>query len=150
MAYWEWQSSYELGISAIDNQHKKLVYYINELCSALATKNRKQVASVLEGIIEHTTSHFAFEEQLMSEAGYEMIESHKKTHAAFAAVIDRYKASFDEGYDVAGQLMAEIQIWLTYHITNDDSDYKECVKKMLSCKVAQNINGKSWFKTLFR
>jgi hemerythrin len=95
MAYWEWKPSYELGITTIDNQHKKLVYYINELCSAIATKERARVASILNGIVEHTTLHFALEERLMSEAGYEMLESHKKAHEAFAAAINKYKTSFD-------------------------------------------------------
>ncbi|MDR2100866.1 MAG: bacteriohemerythrin [Campylobacteraceae bacterium] len=155
MAYWNWQRSYELGISVIDNQHKRLVQYINELCAALTTKERRKIASVLAGITEYTTLHFAFEERLMEEAGYEKIESHKKTHAAFVATINRYKKAFEEGYDISGQLMAELQIWLTYHISNDDMDYRNCVKKILANKTLRNIKDraetkrKSWFKTLF-
>jgi hemerythrin len=46
--------------------------------------------------------------------------------------------------------MAEIQIWLTYHIANDDSGYKECVQEMLSNRAEQAAKERRWFKTLFR
>jgi hemerythrin len=155
MAHWDWKPSYELGISVIDNQHKRLVEYINELYEAVQTRDKKQIILVLAGITDYTISHFAFEEQLMAEANYTMIGPHKKIHEAFIATMDRYKKSFSEGYDIAGQLMAELQIWLTYHISNDDNDYKECVKKMLEQKVLEKIEDraeskkKSWFNTLF-
>ncbi|MDR2080595.1 MAG: bacteriohemerythrin [Campylobacteraceae bacterium] len=155
MAYWNWKPSYELGISVIDNQHKRLVGYINELSAAVMTKDKRQIAFILTGIIDYTISHFAFEEQLMAEAGYAMAGPHKKLHDSFVATISGYKKRFDEGYDIAGQLMAELQIWLTYHISNDDMDYKECVKKMLLNKNMQRIEDraetkrKSWFQILF-
>ncbi|MDR2341703.1 MAG: bacteriohemerythrin [Campylobacteraceae bacterium] len=155
MAYWDWKPSYELGINVIDNQHKRLVEYINELHEAVKTKDKNQITLVLAGITDYTISHFAFEEQLMTEANYAMIGPHKKIHEAFIVTIDKYKKSFDEGYDVAGQLMAELQIWLTYHISNDDNDYKECVKNMLEEKAIKKIEEraetkkKSWFQILF-
>ncbi|MDR1975785.1 MAG: bacteriohemerythrin [Campylobacteraceae bacterium] len=155
MAYWNWDPSYELGINVIDNQHKKLVQYINELQAALTTKDRDKIASVLVGVTSYTLSHFAFEEQLMAEAGYAMAGPHKKVHESFIATINRYKSSFDEGYNITGQLMAELQIWLTHHIVHDDIDYKECVQKMLEKKDTHSIEmraeskKKGWFQTLF-
>jgi hemerythrin len=155
MTYWNWKPSYELGISVIDNQHRRLVGYINELSAAVMTKDRRQITFILTGITDYTISHFAFEEQLMAEAGYVMAGPHKKLHDTFVATINGYKKRFDEGYDIAGQLMAELQIWLTYHISNDDMDYKECVKKMLLNKNLQRIEDraetkrKSWFQILF-
>ncbi|MDR1007655.1 MAG: bacteriohemerythrin [Campylobacteraceae bacterium] len=156
MAYWKWDSSYELGINTIDDQHKELVRYINELQAALTTRNREQIYKVLIGMTNYTISHFAFEEKLMEEAGYEMAEHHKKTHDLFVAIIQRYKSSFEEGYNITGQLMAEIQIWLTHHIAYDDNDYKECVKKMLEYKSSKQLKNKivhekkGWFSALFR
>ncbi|MDR0761452.1 MAG: bacteriohemerythrin [Campylobacteraceae bacterium] len=155
MAYWKWDSSYELGISVIDNQHKRLVEYINELQAALTTQNKEQIYAVLIGVTNYTISHFAFEEQLMEEAGYPMTGPHKKTHESFVATIQKYKSSFEEGYHITGQLMAEIQIWLTHHIVQDDSDYKEYVKKMIEDKNTKRLENrveskkKSWFSALF-
>ncbi|MDR2635502.1 MAG: bacteriohemerythrin [Campylobacteraceae bacterium] len=155
MAYWEWNSSYELGINVIDNQHKKLVQYINDLHAALTTQNREQIYIVLVGMTNYTISHFAFEEQLMEEAGYKMLNAHKKIHEAFVALIQKYKTSFEEGRNITGQLMAEIQIWLTHHIACDDNDYKECVKNMLEDKSIKQLETrtenkkKSWFSILF-
>ncbi|MDR0666316.1 MAG: bacteriohemerythrin [Campylobacteraceae bacterium] len=155
MAYWNWNSSYELGINVIDNQHKKLVQYINELQAALTTQNREQIYMVLMGMTNYTISHFAFEEQLMEEAGYPMTKPHKKIHESFVATIQKYKSSFEEGRNITGQFMAELQIWLTHHIAQDDNDYKQCVEKMLEDKSLKRLENrveskkKSWFATLF-
>jgi hemerythrin len=110
---------------------------------------------VLAEMTNYTISHFAFEEQLMEEAGYVMTGPHKKIHDSFVATIQKYKSSFKEGYNITGQLMAEIQIWLTHHIACDDNDYKECVKKMLENKNIKQLENrtenkrKSWFSALF-
>jgi len=154
MAYWDWSPSYELGINVIDKQHKRIVEYINELRDVLNTRDRAQIATTIVGIVDYTVSHFAFEESLMSEAGYPMLEPHKKVHEAFIKTVGKYQSAFREGNDIAGQLMAELQIWLTHHILNDDKDYSSFVKKMLEDKacakiIEQNAKKKSWFARLF-
>ncbi|MDR2099413.1 MAG: bacteriohemerythrin [Campylobacteraceae bacterium] len=156
MAYWEWRPSYELGIKVIDNQHKRIVKYINELNDVFKTNDRNQIIVVFASITDYTVSHFRFEEQLMEEAGYAMMDSHKETHEKFIATVNKYRKSFNEGYDITGQLMAELQIWLTHHILNDDNDYKDCVKKMFSDKAVKRkeertkAQKRGWFSILFR
>jgi hemerythrin len=154
MSYWEWNASYELGIRVVDNQHKRIIEYINELHSVLKLNDREKVLSVIIGIADYTVSHFAFEESLMKEAGYAMLEPHKKVHEAFIETVEKYKTSFRDGNDVSGQLMAELQIWLMHHILSDDKDYVGNVKKMLenrekSANITKNAQSKSWWSKLF-
>ncbi|MDR1975772.1 MAG: bacteriohemerythrin [Campylobacteraceae bacterium] len=134
MAYWAWDSSYDIGIEEIDNQHKRIVQYINELHGALVLNDKDAVKDIFLNIADYTLSHFSFEEKLMREAGYHMFAEHKSTHEAFISTIGKYKFAFDAGRDITGQLMAELQIWLTHHILHEDKDYKECVQKMLFSK----------------
>lgn len=152
MAYWNWDPSYDMGIEVIDNQHKRIVTYINELHEALVSKNNEKMSSVLLALIDYTVSHFAFEESLMKEANYPFLEPHKKVHEKFIETVDNYVRDFGQGKDIVGKLMAELQIWLTHHILHDDRDYKISVEKLLAEK--QNINleekkKKSWFARLF-
>ena len=46
-----------------------------------------------------THSHFAFEEALMEEAGYEFLDEHKKTHQAFATQINGFHKRFHQSDD---------------------------------------------------
>ncbi|MDR0666555.1 MAG: bacteriohemerythrin [Campylobacteraceae bacterium] len=132
MAYWSWDSSYDIGIEAIDNQHRKIVQYINELHEAFVLNDKSIVKNTLSHITDYIISHFSFEEELMREAQFPQFIRHKSIHDNFVSNIGRYKIAFNEGRDITGQLMAELQIWLTHHILHEDKAYKECVQKMLS------------------
>ncbi len=151
MAYWNWDASYEMGIGVIDNQHKRIVEYINELHDALMSRNNNSIRTVLMALTDYTVSHFAFEESLMEQAGYPFFEPHKKVHEKFIATVSRYVDDFNKGEDIVGKLMAELQIWLTHHILHDDRDYKEVVQKLLLEKKnpPKEIKKKSWFAKLF-
>lgn len=151
MAYWNWDSSYEMGIGVIDNQHKRIVEYINELHEALISNNDDAISTVLIALTDYTVSHFAFEESLMEQAGYAFLEPHKKVHEKFIVTVSRYVDDFNRGEDIVGKLMAELQIWLTHHILHDDRDYKNSVQTLLAKKLEQpkEVKKKSWFAKLF-
>lgn len=147
MAYWVWDPVFSVGIDVIDQQHKRLIEYINELNNALRYNDKQKVQTVLLHLIDYTMSHFSFEESLMQAAGYAMLEPHKKVHESFIRRIDFFKERFQNGEDVTRQLMTELQIWLINHIQHDDKDYKEIVTAMLDKKHV-NAEHESWIKSL--
>ncbi|MDR1615349.1 MAG: bacteriohemerythrin [Campylobacteraceae bacterium] len=150
MAYWNWDPSYNIGIEEIDNQHKKIVQYINELHEAFVLNDKNIVKNTLFNITEYVISHFSFEEKLMEEAEYPQFMHHKSIHENFVSSIGKYKIAFNEGRDITGQLMAELQIWLTQHILIEDRAYKESVQKMLNSKNTVKKSDKhTWFKKIF-
>jgi hemerythrin len=67
----------------------------------------------------------------MEEADYPHFLHHKSIHESLVSHIGKYKIAFNEGRDITGQLMAELQIWLTQHILHEDRAYREYVQKML-------------------
>lgn len=153
MAYWEWNSSYEIGINVIDRQHERLVSYINELHEAMITKNHTKVPEVLAALYNYTVSHFAYEEALMEQAGYTLIEPHKKVHESFIKTIGMYAQMYKNDNDISGKLMAELQIWLTNHILHDDKDYSESVKEMIYNEKIKKTNPpkkEPWYVRIFR
>lgn len=132
--YWKWEPSYSVGIEVIDHQHKKLIEYMNELSIAGMYKsfeNRKKVQDVLEKLVDYTVSHFSFEEQLMEDAGYPILEPHKKVHESFVKRVAFFKERFENGEDITKQLIMDLQLWLINHIQQDDADYKDLVQKAL-------------------
>lgn len=151
MAYWVWDPVFSVGIAVIDNQHKQLIEYINELNSALRYNDTQKVETVLSSLIDYTLSHFSFEENLMKQAGYAMFESHKKVHEAFIKRIDFFKERLFNGENITRQLMTELQVWLLNHIQHDDKDYKQSVIAMLEKReiaAAKNTAQEGWLKGL--
>ncbi len=42
MAYWVWEPAFSVGIAVIDNQHKRIIDYINELNNALVYRDSEK------------------------------------------------------------------------------------------------------------
>ena len=151
MAHWKWDPAFSVDITVIDNQHKRIIDYINELGTVSMYHNKDKVHTVLVSLIDYTLSHFSFEESLMQEAGYSMLEAHKKVHFAFIERINFFKERYENGEDIAKQLMMDLQIWLVNHIQHDDTDYKEIVQTMLQKKQIAPMEGQikdGWLTTL--
>ena len=70
MALLIWQDDLNTGIEVIDHQHRRIVEMINHLHVAQTSLQRLVVSDVIDELIDYTLSHFAFEEELMEEAGY--------------------------------------------------------------------------------
>jgi hemerythrin len=123
MAFMVWDPSLDTGIDVIDEQHKRIVDFINELHESASTNNPEQVSHVLAELINYTVSHFAFEEELLEQHKYPLFIMHKKVHETFIQRINKHKQDHENGKNIARALSGELQIWLSNHIKNEDADY---------------------------
>ncbi|MNO97261.1 Bacteriohemerythrin [compost metagenome] len=128
MSYLVWQEDLNTGIQVIDNQHKRIVEMINHLHHAQATHDRQELGEVIEELVDYTLSHFAFEETLMEDSGYQFTRAHKKVHELFIKRVAQYRERFNAGEDIAEELKGLLGRWLFNHIRNDDSNYVDSVK----------------------
>ncbi|MFV8782538.1 bacteriohemerythrin [Microbulbifer sp. SA54] len=127
MAKMLWDTSLNTGISIIDEQHRGIVDYINKLDEAAQANDRDKVTQVLMGLINYTASHFAFEESLLEQNKYPLLDAHKAVHASFVKRIQKYFDAHKAGQNIAKTLSGELQIWLANHIKNEDGDYVKSV-----------------------
>jgi len=141
----EWNSDLEIGINVIDAQHKRIVDYINQLVDFDGNASHQQLSELIDSLVDYTYSHFAFEEALMEEAGYEYLNVHQRTHEAFTARVtelhQRFKADDDVSHDI-GELL---QTWLINHIMEDDQSYAPLVKQQLP--VIENKDSGGWLSS---
>lgn len=128
MAHLQWSSTLETGIDVIDEQHKRIVNYINQLYDAKDSHDNIAVGGVIDELVDYTISHFAFEESLMGQAGYTFLEPHKKVHELFTKKVSQFVTRYKAGEDVADELLNMLQRWLINHIKNEDGDYAEVVR----------------------
>lgn len=132
MAHIEWNNDLDTGIEVIDNQHRRIVDYINHLEDTRSSHSREEVATVLDELVDYTLSHFTFEESLMEEAGYPFIKAHKRVHELFVRRVSDYMQRFKMGEDITEELHNTLKAWLINHIRNDDNDYSEIIRTNLN------------------
>lgn len=128
MSYLAWTDALNTGIEVIDNQHRRIVEMINQLHDANQGHSREAVGEVIENLVDYTLSHFAFEESLMEDAGYEFLRAHKRVHELFIKRVSEFKMRFQAGEDVAVDLNGLLSRWLFNHIKSDDSAYVGAVR----------------------
>ncbi len=147
MAKLQWTSDLDTGIAVIDKQHRRIVDYINKLEHAAEHHSAEEVGVVIDELVDYTLSHFAFEENLMEEAGYPFVNAHKKVHELFTKRVADYHQRFKIGEDVAEELLTTLKAWLINHIRNDDDDYADMVRK--NVEHADGKKGGGWFRRMF-
>lgn len=134
MSYWVWNPACELGIKEIDDQHRQMIEYINDLSYARSSGERESTLKVLSSFMEYTRIHFEFEEALLEEANYPLWRSHKRMHDSFIAKINQSIERINEGKEMSKSLEVELHIWLMNRIQDDDTDYMPLLKKTLRKK----------------
>lgn len=123
-----WTSDLNTGIDVIDQQHRSIAEYINQLERAIKQHDRATVGHVLDELVDYTLSHFAFEESLQAEAGYKFAKPHKAVHDVLAKRVATYQQRHNAGEDIAEQLHVMLCTWLVHHIKRDDMAYVAEVK----------------------
>ena len=131
MAHIQWSDDLNTDINVIDNQHKRIVGYINSLEDTRGKNDRAVEEQVLNELVDYTLSHFAFEESLMEDAGYGFINGHKRVHQLFVKRVDDFMQRFKLGEDITEELLTVLKAWLINHIKSDDNDYADIVRKNL-------------------
>jgi hemerythrin len=147
MAYMEWTRDLESGLPVIDEQHKRIVEFINELHDASQTGNIDETNHVMEGLLNYTVTHFEFEEDLQEKAGYPFLKAHQRIHEIFMKKVAEIRARSNKGEDVAQELLRLLKGWLASHIKGEDRDYVEAVKKLIDSD-DQEVSG--WLNTLLK
>ncbi|MDQ7032595.1 MAG: bacteriohemerythrin [Desulfonauticus sp.] len=126
-----WGPAFELGIKAIDQQHKKLVEMVNQFHKKLLQGVSPQDLNELIGkLIEYTATHFKTEEQFFAKYGYPEIEIHKKIHEKLVAQVLEFKERIEKGEkNVYYNLASFLKTWLANHICVTDRRYAPFLKE---------------------
>nr|WP_272494123.1 bacteriohemerythrin [Stenotrophomonas mori] len=148
-----WQDDLNTGVEVIDRQHMRIVEMLNHLHVTQKNLERVAVGEVINELIDYTMSHFAFEEELMEEAGYPFCAAHKRVHEVFIKRVTEYRMRFEAGEDITDELRNMLSRWLFNHIRGDDKAYAGQVKHHLD-KFAREHEEGGWLgrtlKRLFR
>lgn len=126
----EWNDSFSVNNTEIDNQHKEWIKIYNKmhegLTNADSTTYQNVAAEALEAMLEYTRKHFIFEEKYMRDIDYPYLVDHYRIHKDFDSMIYSYKRDIQEGRVVLNsQILKIIENWLLDHILVEDKKYAE-------------------------
>ncbi|CAH2032298.1 bacteriohemerythrin [Trichlorobacter ammonificans] len=125
-----WGAMFEVGVSDIDAQHRRLFDLANQLADAVRVgKGQDVLAEVLTELVRYTQTHFAFEEQLMSQHHYPAAAEHRQQHQELVQQVTGFKQRFHAG----DQLVVEESLqffthWLSRHIMHIDKAFARDLK----------------------
>jgi hemerythrin-like metal-binding protein len=131
MALIEWTDEFSVGIEAVDEQHLNLISIINKFEEARQkSKGTRIMTQILNDILGYTQEHFAYEEKLLTEAGYADLSQHQSQHRQLLQKIERLQFEFmHEGRRITAEVGELFRYWLSEHILQHDKAYAEALKK---------------------
>lgn len=122
-----WSNDMNLGIDAIDEDHKALMGYVNKLNQSLNLKalDHSQT-TILQELTDFAKVHFNREETLMSQHNYPELPMHKKEHARMLHTLLDLKKEFESGdLVILVDIVAFTKNWWFEHFLREDIKYKK-------------------------
>ena len=131
-----WNKGFELGIAAIDDQHKQLIVLINRLVNTLIHNEPMKINDAFNELAEYADFHFVTEEAIWEEHlnDDEWVASHSHNHASFLPAV---KAIQEEEagkplHEIIEKILRFLTRWLAFHIIDDDKRLAIAVKALES------------------
>lgn len=123
----QWKDEYSVGITHIDQDHKKLIKLLNQFTTAYDYDMTEEFEKeALEELINYTQYHFEREEKLMSENDYPDFESHKAKHQEMIKQVSTFVELYNEkGHDALKEISEYLTAWLINHINGTDKEYTQ-------------------------
>lgn len=120
-----WTEAYSTGISEIDDQHRSIFRFINDLYHQTCGAGDKQsLMRSIHFLDDYAKNHFKFEELLMDTHKCPLAEENRRQHAFFLEKCNEFrtkieKNDFDE--TTVLELYSYVRNWITRHILEIDS-----------------------------
>lgn len=141
-----------LGIPEIDKQHLWLIAILVDLEEKLENDAAshtmgESLASALTRTLDYTMEHFALEEKLLENIGFDKLGQHRLQHSRFiAALRRRARENVTEDYRKAGlDLLKNLKKWLFRHILGEDKEYAESAKEHMTIELQEWMRNRMEF-----
>jgi len=132
MSVFVWKRHYELGIEAIDTQHKMIMDRFNLLYEAITKgEDQKVVASLMVDILDFIRLHFHDEEAILDANRYPRAEAQRAAHRDFLKRAEsHYRAYLATPIVNPLELAGLMQDWIENHMLTMDMDFKEFMVRL--------------------
>lgn len=127
MAFMDWTASLDLGVPAMDAEHKGLVDAMNKIYE-LGDKgaDKATIDAAIQKLAGLTTRHFADEEKHMAAVGYPDLATHAVIHKN---MLEKFTVLYNDFKAGAGKVDKAfydfLKFWLKSHIMGIDRKYAD-------------------------
>ena len=128
----EWEDKYSVGISMIDEEHKKFIDIINKATYAQQHNRLDAISEILTDVAVYALEHFKTEETYMIDFKYYDYKSHKDEHNNFSNNISNYCNKLMNGeikIKILDKIIEDLKQWLNNHIQETDKKFVACFKE---------------------
>jgi len=136
--YVSWSNHYSMGIKLIDDQHKGLLDFVNDLfnhSTGNEDEERAYFKDVIQVAVSYVKTHFATEEKYMVATKFPGYAEHKKTHDEFILTVVKSVKDFDTGKRLVLEKFAYfLKDWVLSHVAGMDILYAQYFKKIATRK----------------
>lgn len=123
MSLIEWKDSYSIGIPAVDYEHQTLILLINELHDDLVRQGANERTHQFFGeLFARVSAHFALEEGMMRDLGYDEYQPHKEEHEILLdGIRDMMDLAEQQGSCEDQRLSKMLDTWFSGHFRSQDA-----------------------------
>lgn len=122
---------FSVGVADLDDQHKKIMDYINQIHAAVKTDSSlDEIKNILGNLAKFTVDHFASEEKYFDQFNYPDSTKHKAIHEKLLAQVSDVVSRINAGEDVnLIEILIFLKKWLQHHILIEDKQYGPFLNK---------------------
>ena len=119
----KWNSSFTIGVEAIDSQHKKIFAHLLAIENSVANRDPWHILHfLLSQLSEYMKFHLAVEESLLEIIRYPGYAEHCQAHAAIVDLMAELEDKLQR--NPSGEnLVGFFEDWFLRHVLSSDRDY---------------------------
>jgi len=127
----KWGDDFCCNIQEIDKQHKKLFETGNKVYELASLDDNydhyDEIMEILDELRQYTIYHFNYEEKLLSDNGYDKLDTHKIEHYFFTKKLQKIGKQDIDNFQKESimEILTFIADWITNHILKSDHEYKD-------------------------
>lgn len=125
MTFMNWEQRFELGVSAMDRDHRNLIAAMNEVHElSERAAGKASVDAAIVRLAELTKRHFADEEKHMASIGFPDLRTHALIHENLLERFGELHGAFRKGGGTVDRAFFDfLSFWLRSHIMGLDRKY---------------------------
>jgi hemerythrin-like metal-binding protein len=121
----KWQDEYSVGVGDIDNQHRGLMKIINTIIEQQqGNPEAKKFKDIIGSLIHYAYTHFATEENYLTQTNYPDLQVHVLEHIDFIMKVLSLAQLVENGDQKnRDELLSFLKKWYASHVLGIDRLY---------------------------
>lgn len=127
----EWLDEYNINVTELDEQHKRIAEIINKFYESLqANKGETSLNKILDDVLAKVASHFTREETIMELYGYPEYGVCKEEHDILSKEVTMmFKGDIKDKNDKFTKIAFFLKDWFIDHTVQGDKELGEYLNK---------------------